>query len=216
MFIHGKKCAELRYRYPEPVTPLCLHILFRKFRDRAITGHYLHYSLSFTGILWPVRLVTARSMSAAGTCFVCGFARPTAAGIPEFQGGHAGIPVAAVAFTGFMVFTACAGVFSAALLWCGCRWMILDGFGFVWFCHGVTVSTVSRTIITHMRINHLYYGTLTWQKQSGRYGRCSQQLFFFPHKAVFPLRHKDLKPCTFPVDAAFLHRKPGDGQDFPG
>jgi hypothetical protein len=61
-------------------------------------------------------LMTARSMPAAVACVDYGLTGSTAAGIAEFQGGRAGIPVAAVAFMVLVRFTAGAGVFGGASL----------------------------------------------------------------------------------------------------
>ena len=53
-------------------------------------------------------------MSAAVACFFSGFAGPAAAGIAEFQGRRAFIPVAFTIFMVLVNFTACAGVFGGA------------------------------------------------------------------------------------------------------
>ena len=58
--------------------------------------------------------MTARSMSAAVACFYGGLTGPAAAGITEFLGGRAFIPVAYALFMVLVYFTACAGVFGGA------------------------------------------------------------------------------------------------------
>ena len=56
-------------------------------------------------------LVTARSMPAPVGCVLHSIIGLAAAGISEFQGGRAGVPVADISGILFVFFTACAGVF---------------------------------------------------------------------------------------------------------
>jgi len=67
-------------------------------------------------------------------------------------------------------FTAHAGVFNGALLFDGCSCSIIVSFSCVWFWHCVTMCTVSRTIFTHMRINHIKPDTLTSNRETVRTG----------------------------------------------
>jgi hypothetical protein len=100
-------------------------------------------------------------MSAAVACGVCSLTGSAAAGICEFHGGRAGILMAAITSMLFVFFTARAGVFCGRVSLNGCNCFIGVGFGCSLFCHCITMRTVSRTIITHMRINHLNSGTVT-------------------------------------------------------
>jgi hypothetical protein len=72
--------------------------------------------------------------------------------------------VADIAGILFMYFSACAGVFIDAPSLFGGSWFSVVDCAFDRFLHGVTRRTVSRTLITHMRINHLNTGTLTYEK----------------------------------------------------
>jgi hypothetical protein len=90
-------------------------------------------STAITSVLWSIRGVAA-------------------AGVTEFQGGRAGLPVAPVAFMMLVLFTAGTGIFIDAPSSNASGGFILAGFRFCWFWHYVTTCTVSRTIITHMSI----------------------------------------------------------------
>ena len=98
--------------------------------------------------------MAARPVSAAVACFFSGLAGPAAAGIAEFLGRRAFIPVAYALFMVFVNFTAGAGVLGS-LCSCGCSCLVLVGFLCCWFWHGVTMGTDYRTIISHMRIINL-------------------------------------------------------------
>jgi len=139
MFIHGKKGAELGYRYPEPGTVMPLHIFFKKFRDRVITGHRSYRSAQFIRIKAEF-LMTAWSMTAAVACLFSGLAGPAAAGIAEFLNGRAFIPVAYALFMVLVYLTACAGVFGGACS-CGFFRLVLVGRLCSGFWHGVTMGT---------------------------------------------------------------------------
>ena len=54
------------------------------------------------------------AMTAAVACFFSGFTGSAAAGIAEFLGGRAFIPVAFTLFMVFVDFATCAGMFGAA------------------------------------------------------------------------------------------------------
>jgi hypothetical protein len=90
-------------------------------------------STAITPVLWSIRGVTA-------------------AGVTEFQGGRAGLPVAPVAFMMLVFFTAGTGIFIDAPSSNGSGGFILAGFRYCWFWHYFTMCTVFRTIITHMSI----------------------------------------------------------------
>jgi hypothetical protein len=72
-------------------------------------------------------LMTARSMPAAVACFFTGIAGSATAGIAEFQGGRAFIPVAYALFMVLVYLPACAGVFDA-VCFSGYCWLVLVGF----------------------------------------------------------------------------------------
>ena len=87
-------------------------------------------------------LVTARSMPAVVGCDLHSIIGLAAAGISEFQGGRAGVPVADISGILFVFFTARAGVFiDASSLYWG-SWFIVVGFFYCWFLHCVTNHTV--------------------------------------------------------------------------
>jgi len=76
-------------------------------------------------------------MPAAVACFFSGIAGTAAAGITEFLGGRAFIPVAYALFMVFVNLPACAGAFGAVCI-SGYSWLVLGGFwcsGFWHLCH---------------------------------------------------------------------------------
>jgi hypothetical protein len=73
-----------------------------------------------------------RTMTAAVTGFFGCLAGPAAAGVAEFQGGRAGIPVACALFMVLVFFATCAGVFGAGRL--GRCWLVAGLLG-TWFWH---------------------------------------------------------------------------------
>lgn len=83
---------------------------------------------------------------------------PATAGIAEFLGRRAGIPVMWASRGVLVCFSAGTGVPGTAFLLIMCIWSVLLIFFKV--CHCITIGTVSRIIITHMRINDLKSGTL--------------------------------------------------------
>jgi uncharacterized membrane protein YbhN (UPF0104 family) len=138
MFIHCKKGPELRHGYPDSGTAMWLHILFQEFRDRVIDGHHPHHFVQFTCWKKLMRLLTARSMTAAVGCAVRSIIGLAAAGITVFQGGRAGFPVAYISCFLVVYFTACAGVFiDAPSLYRDSRFSVVDC-AFGWFLHCVT------------------------------------------------------------------------------
>ncbi|MDO9326782.1 MAG: hypothetical protein Q7T80_17680 [Methanoregula sp.] len=71
--------------------------------------------------------MTARSMPAAGTCLFGGLAGSAAAGIAEFLGGRAFIPVAFAFLMVLVYLSAGTGVFGAGCFW-GYGRLVLVGF----------------------------------------------------------------------------------------
>jgi hypothetical protein len=74
-----------------------------------------------------ISLLAPWAVAAAVTCNFRGLTGSAAAGISEFQGGRAFIPVAFAFFMVFVGLTACAGVFGAGCF-CGYIWLVLVGF----------------------------------------------------------------------------------------
>jgi hypothetical protein len=89
-----------------------------------------------------VLLVAAGSMPARVGCVLHSIIGLAAAGISEFQGGCAGVPVADISGILFVFLTARAGVFiDASSLYWG-SWFMVVGFFYCWFLHCVTNHTV--------------------------------------------------------------------------
>ena len=81
-------------------------------------------------------------MAAAGTGLFCGFAGSAAAGVAEFLGGRAFLPVAYALFMVLVGFTACAGVEGRGFLFSAGLYGIA-GYGMGIFGHVFTNRTVA-------------------------------------------------------------------------